>query len=199
VECDGTNPMQHSMRSVGIALFDQRTGLVDRFYQNVEPQKDSRGQAYPPDPKTMRDFWQTLPQQWQAVQQNAVDPRTAMLRLSQWLSHHESHYNLKWVAKPSNCDWMWLKCYYEFYGPRDKPDLGYYCHDLSALIRAYKLCCSVSDNKSFLQTLSSGAPYTHHALDDAICQGHMYMKLRQLMEQKNQQKYGAPSRHWHSS
>jgi hypothetical protein len=184
VETDGTNPLQHSMLSIGIALFSQSDGLVDTFYMTLEPQKDEQGVPFKHDSRTMRNFWDKHPNQWKEVQTNAQPPAVIMGHLSRWLSKHQRSYTIKWVARPANCDWMWLKSYYEKYGPLHKPEIGYYCHDLSSLMRAYELCHNVTDKKAFMIALSGSAPYTHNALDDALCQGHMYMNLRNLLDQK---------------
>ena len=184
VETDGTNPMRHSMRSIGIALFSEDNGLVDTFYMTIEPQVDAEGRFYEPDPRTMRNFWDKYPQQWKEVQDKAQPPSVIMGHMSRWLGKHQRNYTIKWVARPANCDWMWLKTYYETYGPHHKPEIGYYCHDLSSLMRAYELCNNITDKRAFMVALSGSAPYTHNALDDALCQGHMYMNLRNLLDQK---------------
>jgi len=177
VEVDGTNPLQHSMRSIGIALFSETQGMIDSFYVNLFPQKEAVV-----DEKTMKTFWEKHPEQWKMIHVNQQTPQEAMLNLARWLSRYQQMYTLKWVARPANCDWMWLKCYYEKYGPDVKPDIGYYCHDLSSLLRAYVLCNHIVYKKDFMTKLSGNAPYTHNALDDAVCQGKMYMNLRLLLE-----------------
>lgn len=185
-EFDGTNPLQHNMRSIGLALFTDRAGCIDQFYQNILPQTDAQGQAFPPDPLTMQNFWNQRPDLWSAVQDGAVTPQVAMSNLAAWLSKHNK-FRFLFVAKPAACDWMWFKCYYEKYGPPDKPDIGYYCHDLSALLRAYFLTHNIvgsTDQARFVAALSGGAPYTHRADEDALYQGYMYMNLRRLLTQR---------------
>lgn len=187
IESDGTNPLQHSMRSIGIALFCEPPSgpcHLDSFYMTLNPQKNAEGKPFPVHTKTMRNFWDKYPEQWQDVQKDAKDPETVMHHLSEWLKHHMKSFTIKWVARPANCDWMWIKCYYEAYGPRDKPDINYYCHDLSSLMRSYELCQGITNKKDFMTALSGNAPYTHNALDDAVCQGWMYMNLRKLLSQK---------------
>jgi hypothetical protein len=181
IEADGTNPLEHSMRSLGIGLFSEDSGLVDTFYKTIQPQKHSDGTRFSTDPIVMKDFWEKHPAQWKEVNHNAQEPSTVMYLLSRWLEKYKRKYTIKWVARPSNCDWMWLKSYYEFYGPPRKPPIGHYCHDLSSLLRSYTLCHNVVDKKNLIQKLSSNFPYTHNALDDAICQGHIYMNLRTLL------------------
>ncbi len=194
VEVDGPHPLAHSMRSIGIALYTERDGLLDTFYVHLKPQVDHQGTPFEPDPDTMRFFWNLRPEEWAHVNTDALEPREAMGRLADWMRTHQTRFTLKWVAKPSNCDWMWLKPYYEQYGPPDRPKLGHYCHDLSSLLRAYEIGHNIVDKKAWMNSLSNNAPYTHNALDDAICQGNMYMNLRKLLPQHDQYSYVATNR-----
>jgi hypothetical protein len=183
VETDGDNPMMYSMRSIGLALYEGRDHtLVDQLYITISPQEDQEGVPFAPDPHTMREFWDKHPEQWRDVNTSTVSPQEAMASLAQWLHRHYETFLVKFVARPANFDWMWLKCYYEKYGPPKKPKIGYFCHDLSALMRAYQKCHGVQDKKKFMNQLSREAPYTHNALDDAVCQGRMYMSLRTLLD-----------------
>lgn len=184
VEMDGTNPMQNSLRSIGLALFVENVGLVDTLYMNILP-RDSTS----PNPKTMRDFWDRHPDQWKKVNEQPLTPEAAMVELTHWLKGHGQTYTLKWVARPACVDWMWLKCYYETFGPRDKPDLGYYCHCLATMLRTYFLVYPVRDKKPVMAELSANLPYNHNALDDAICQGTIYMNLRKIFNQTKHQFY----------
>lgn len=183
VETDGDNPMMYSMRSIGLALYDGRNhSMIDSFYVTIAPQEDHRGVKFTPDPHTMKEFWDKHPEQWAEVNTNNVSPEKAMSLLAVWFQLHYQNFSIKFVARPSNFDWMWLKCYYEKYGPKNKPNIGYFCHDLSSLMRAYQKCHDIRDKKKFITQLSGDAPYTHNALDDAICQGRMYMTLRRLLD-----------------
>lgn len=177
VEMDGPNPMQHSLRSIGLALFVESGALIDRLYMNVLPRE-----GHAPHPKTMRDFWERHPEQWRLVNQNALRPEQAMATLAQWLRRHSEFYTLKWVARPACVDWMWLKCYYETFGPAQKPELGYYCHCLATMLRTYFLVYPTRDKKAKMSELSGNLPYNHNAMDDAVCQGAMYMSLRKILE-----------------
>ena len=182
IEADGTNPFQNSMLSIGIAAFTDENGLVDQFYSTIFPQRDGYGQPFLPNKKTLQDFWKPIPEQWKLVHTNQKSPEIAMANLAKWLTPFTEQYSLKWVARPANCDWMWLKCYYEQYGPLEKPDIGYYCHDLSSLMRAYCLINHIADKKKFMLALSGNVAYTHNSLDDATAQGFMYINLRRLLK-----------------
>lgn len=184
-EFDGTNPMQNSLRSLGLALFVEHKGLVDTLYMNIMPQT-----GLEPNPKTMRDFWADLPAQWKKINEKPVlTPALAMATLAEWLQRHSQSYTLKWVAKPACVDWMWLKCYYETFGPPEKPDLGHYCHCLSTMLQTYFLVYPVRNKKPVMAELSENLLCTHNALDDAICQGTVYMNLRKIFNQTKYQFY----------
>ena len=120
IEADGNNPMQHSMRSIGVVLFKEGAGLrnyevVDSFYVTVSPRPECT-----PEAKCMTDFWAQHPDQWEHVNKNPVSPPKAMACLSTWLFKYGGTFNIKWVASPSNFDWMFLKCYYEAFGAGGK-------------------------------------------------------------------------------
>lgn len=176
VETDGNNPMQHSMRSIGIVLFDALHRIVGTFHYNLLPQEHATI-----DPKCFANFWAIRPRLWDAVQQNAKSPEWVMSQLSRWLFKHSESHRIVWVASPANFDWMFLKCYYEKYGPAKKYDIGFYCHDLTALLRAFTMLTNVKDRDVFVRYLRGGCDITHNSLDDATCQGHMYMNLRALI------------------
>jgi hypothetical protein len=177
VETDGGNPMQHSMRSIGVALFNKDAALIDTFYRTLQPQKHATV-----DSACKRDFWDKHPEAWAHVNSRPSPIRGAMEELSAWLTSHAANYEIKWVANPSNFDWMFLKCYYDAYGPETRFDIGYFCHDLASLVRAYMIMSGKRDKQALLTELSGGHAYTHHALDDAIYQGHVYMNLRRRLQ-----------------
>jgi hypothetical protein len=190
VETDGNNPMQHSMRSIGIALFVDShhkdigvlTVPVDTFYATLKPLPDAKVEE-----SCMRDFWEVYPEMWLQVNKNPQDPIEVMKNLSNWLSDHSRKYCIKWVANPANFDWMFLKCYYEKFGPmKNKFNIGFFCHDLSSLIRAFMVMNNIRDKKKFLLTLSENHTQTHNALDDAICQGVTYINLRRCLNKCRQ-------------
>jgi hypothetical protein len=177
IEADGNNPIQHSMRSIGVALFTEgNTKPIATFYKTLEPQLNTR-----PEKKCIEDFWNRFPQKWDEVNTNTIIPEQAMSDLSDWLKNNSVNFSIKWVASPSNFDWMFLKCYYEKYGKPGKYDIGFFCHDLSSLLRSFIISKNVKDKKTFLLNLSNNQQCNHNALDDAICQGVTYINLRALL------------------
>lgn len=179
IETDGNNPGQYSMRSIGVAVFvEGELTPVDTFYAHIKPVfKDM-------DPKC-KVFWSKHQAQWQHINTNMISIEECMSNLSIWLSDlsDRQRYNIKWVANPSNFDWMFLKCNYELYGPVPKYDIGFYCHDLSSLMRVYLKMHDINDKQAFMARLAGDLKYTHNALDDALYQGVIYVQLRRLIEE----------------
>jgi DNA polymerase III alpha subunit (gram-positive type) len=181
VETDGSNPMQHSMRSLGIVLMIEGKGnhepcIVDTFYRTITPRHDTF-----PDPTCITDFWDRHPIQWKNVNTDTISPTMAMLQLSQWLNKFTRHYIIKWVASPASFDWMFLKCYYEMFGPTTKMDIGFFCHDLVSLLRTFAVMHNIKNVTNLRRFLGQPEHPTHHALDDATNQGYIYMRLRTLL------------------
>jgi hypothetical protein len=182
VESDGNNPVQYSMRSIGIALFvPSRSATmsdvpIDTFYRTLQPQVNKACED------VCMQFWERHPVQWEEMVKCAVDPVVAMKDLSDWLSSHAQVYTLKWVASPANFDWMFLKCYYELYGPEQKYAIGFFCHDLNSLIRAYSVSCGQTNIVWLKDWLADGNLHTHNAKDDAIRQGVQYCAIRRLLK-----------------
>ena len=183
IESDGNNPLQNSMRSIGVVLFiaDEMKGkhyrIIDNFYDTIQPRDGCK-----PDDACMRDFWQQHPEQWKHVTDQPSTIRDVMHRLSEWLTKYSVRFNMKWVAGPCNFDWMFLKCNYETFGPVGKYDIGFFCHDLTSLMRSYMIIFNIANMRAFREEISDNYKCTHNALDDATCQGIMYMNLRHLLK-----------------
>ena len=182
VESDGDNPLTHSMVSLGVALFTESSHKIgnkspfDTFYVTIKQQNGKVAQK-----STMKDFWSKLPKQWAHVTNNPDEPVAAMRKLATWLDKYRGR-SMKWIASPAHFDWMFLKCYYECYGPAQKPSIGYACYDLCSMMFAH--CMENNLNQSHLKrSLSQDLPYTHNALDDATYQGVVYMNMRVRLHQ----------------
>lgn len=179
-ELDGTNPMQHSMRSIGVAIFeDHNVRPLRTFYATLKPQVDACV-----NPHTMSAFWDRFPKQWEEVNTNTIEIADAMSQFSDFLKSCSGtqHNKIIFVASPANQDWMFLKCYYEKYGPVEKYDIGFFCHDLASMLRTYIRMCRIANEEAFKHSLAGNNIYDHTALHDAIYQGVMYVKLRILLD-----------------
>jgi hypothetical protein len=192
VETDGNNPMKHSMRSIGVALFREGNSRpFDTFYITLKPQADSDVEKSCYD-----NFWKYHVMKWRDINDNPSEITDAMAKLSEWLKTYSASA-IRWVSNPANFDWMFLKCYYEQYGPADKFEIGFFCHDLGSLLRCYSLVHDIRDRRGFSRSLAQGFQYTHNALDDAVHQGVIYMNLRRLINEKRllNRSVGIPPHH----
>jgi hypothetical protein len=177
-EFDGPNPVQNSMRSLGLVVFeDGNTNPIGQFYVTMQPQQFSK-----PDTKTMTDFWDYHQEMWVEVNKNTIPIPEAMRQLSDFLKSFQCK-KFTYVASPACVDWMFLKIYYDVYGPQDKFDIGFYCHDLSQKLRTYIDVTGIAQEEAFKKSLSGDQVYNHHALQDAIYQGVVYINLRKLIKQ----------------
>ncbi len=177
-EFDGPNPVQNSMRSLGVSIFeDGNSHPIGQFYVTMKPQQFSS-----PNPKTMREFWDNHPDMWMEVNKNTIPIIDAMAQLSDFFkSFHCKKFTF--IASPACVDWMFLKIYYDVYGPADKFDIGFYCHDLSQKLRTYIDVTGIAQEETFKKSLAENKVYNHHALDDAMYQGVVYINLRKLIKE----------------
>jgi DNA polymerase III epsilon subunit-like protein len=174
VEADGDNPLLHNMLSIGIALFDAYGQLVDTFYQNISPQPGKIA-----DPKTMEHFWAKYPQMYADLCTHQVTPEQAMMSLDLWLKKYIHHHRITWVAAPASFDWMFFKSYFSSYGPPNKTRIGFYCVCIHSLARSTALLQGINVQRLMAKLGGErNVSEVHHALSDAIYQGHCYMMLR---------------------
>jgi hypothetical protein len=171
IETDGNNPCQHSMLALGIVLFSEDGKELTSWERHIGA-LPYRSQ----ERKCMVDFWANQPEAWQYIHTGVVSAEVAMKDLADWIGYYSKIYRLQWLASPSCFDWMFVKCYYEQFGPEGKPDIGYFCHDAGAQIRG--ICdakkIKFEDKKKLEQAFTKGLPYTHCPVDDARFQGAKY-------------------------
>lgn len=182
VETDGPTPLKNSLLSVGIVIFDEDSTEISSLKVNIK-----RRPAGVENPATMK-WWNTQPDAWTACHLDVIDPGEAMYQIAKFIRVFSGLFELRWVAGPAAFDWMFLKCYYDRYGPPDRPDIGYSCHCLSEVKR---ICHDLLEDATIEQYLSSATPalsHTHDALDDAREQGYTYLALRQLLRTVIQKK-----------
>lgn len=180
VEKDGPS-LLHSLKSMGVVAFEegQHGGtILSTFYVKFTPQLD----GLPPDEKTMVNFWARHPAQWQEVNTEQLSPTDGMKVFSEWMRPLTDRYYLRWMAKPASSDWPFVRYYYDRYGPADKVPLHWFCGCLDSMILTYCLTHRIRDRAEFTRGLAQGFHNTHHALEDAICAGVMYMNLRKLLD-----------------
>jgi len=172
IEADGPSPLQNSMLSLGIVLLDEQGNEIDSMEVNI---KERYGCLQ--DESTM-EFWSKNQDAWAYCHQNVQSEQDAMQMVNNFYRKHMANYKLYWVAGPACFDWMFLKTYYETFGPNDKVDIGYACSCLSERRRAFKKHVGEDKLQSVLDEVDRmNLPHTHKALDDARRQGVVYIKL----------------------
>ena len=168
IETDGPLAGKHSMLSIGSAAFSPAGDLLDTFSANLETLPGATA-----DPRTMA-WWATQAEAWAACRADVEDPATAMGRYLAWLKALPG--KPVFVAYPSAFDFPFVYWYLlQFTG--ENP-FGYSAIDIKTyamalLRRPYRLCGKRSMPKEWLGEL----PHTHRAIDDALEQGHMFVKM----------------------
>jgi hypothetical protein len=171
VESDGGNASQHSMLSLGISFIQADGTIIDEVEYHIYARKD---RTY--EPRTMSEFWFDPKQRaaWEAVHVNRMTPDEAMLDLSQRFFALQSTYDIEWIAYPACFDWMFLKSYYDEFGPERRPDIGYMCTDIGSEMRS----TARTIGKPYLTLVNRFKPHNaepHLALSDARVQGKMFV------------------------
>jgi hypothetical protein len=173
VESDGGNASQNSMLSLGICFILGDGKIIDEVEYHMFARKD---RTY--EPRCMSEFWMRPEQKlaWEHVHQGRISPQEAIMDLAQRLAFLQQSYTVEWIAYPSCFDWMFVKSYYDEYGPENRPELGYYCTDIGSEMRSIARAM----NKSAAEVTNYFKPHNpqpHLALSDARTQGKMFVNF----------------------
>ncbi|NUR28213.1 MAG: exonuclease [Catenulispora sp.] len=170
IETDGPIPGPHSMLSFGSAAFTGEGALLGTFSANLATLPEAT-----PDPDTMA-WWERNPEAWQACRTDPRDPAAAMAEYRAWLDDLPGRP--VFVGYPVTFDFMFVYWYLvRFTGGSP------YSH--SALdLKSYAMAVLGTD---FRRTVKRTMPrawfgparHTHVALDDAIEQGELWLRMRQ--------------------
>lgn len=182
VETDGPVPMKNSLLSIGMCLVDESGVSIDSLTINIHKRPDAVE-----DPKTMT-WWKTQQTAWDACHTDLRTPEEAMIEVAQFYSKHTTRYLIRWVAGPACFDWMWLKNYYEMYGPDRKPDIGFNCACLSELKRVLwnSKILTTSGYKNLHDSSTQGCVKDSHlAVNDAKYQGMLYCGITNFLKRNN--------------
>lgn len=180
VESDGPTPTLNSMLALGVCFMTVDGVVVDEVEYHFPPLANRKS-----DPSTM-EFW-TKPENdkaWKYLEENQVDPRWAMFELSQRIENLMTMYDLEFISWPSCYDWMFLKCYYEEFGPPQKANIGYRCTDIGSEMNSFAIALGkkMGEFKNYFQQVNKTP---HVSLADARIQGRAYVsfnKWRQTLK-----------------
>jgi hypothetical protein len=191
IETDGPVPGRFSMLSVGlaaVATFDGTT--INRL--------DARAHAA---------YWELKPVtanfDADALAVNGLDrdrltatglePTAAMTQAAQWVRAIARDRRPVLVAYPVAFDWLFLHWYFETYA--DGSPFGHgSCIDIRSLyVGASGVTFAESSKRQIPLDLQPTAAHTHHALDDAIEQGQLFVNLLELATERRRLRAKAPT------
>lgn len=176
IETDGPIPGPNSMLSIGNAAFNQFGDLVDTWEANLQTLPEAK-----PDPRTMTEFWDKHPEAWEACRANQQEPAQAMRDYVKWLKNLEKRYNGKVVAvgAPAGFDFTFVYWYlmnFAGYSPYSFSCIDVKSYAMAILGKPYRKCTKRNFPKDWFDKKNK---HTHVAIDDAIEQGHIFMKMRE--------------------
>lgn len=173
VETNGKIPGLNSMLSLGAAAFLEGTEEpVSTYSVNL---KEIEGATA--DPETM-EWWHTQPKAWEVCRSDQKDIDYAMAEFSAWVEGISILYKASpvCVASPSGFDFTFVYWYLIRYTGRSP--FSFSCIDIKSITfallgKSYRGSSKKNWRKSWFVDL----PHTHIAIDDAIEQGHSFMKM----------------------
>lgn len=195
IESVGPIPGEYSMSSMGVFAAGGRTHdgeFVDfsrhdtknLFYKELKPISD----IWVPEAIKvgLLDGFDTAQEdedgalRFEWMKEHGEDPTTAMTAFNEWVKTLAKSYDARpvFVAYPAGFDWMFVYWYLQkFIGESPFGFSGVI--DLKTYYLAKANVPLAKSTKRYMPKalLKSDAPHSHHALDDAIGQGHLAMNL----------------------
>ncbi len=176
VETDGPIPGPFSMLSFAMVCagrfdgnhFEHPIDFDKTFYRELKPISDSF--------------------EAEALRVNGLDrsrlcreglsPAVAMAEASRWVRDVSGTDQPVLVSYPLSFDWSWLYWYFVRFVPEGSPFAHSRCFDIkTAFAVKARLPISDSGRSQLLPSLRSRKAHTHNALDDAIEQAEIFVKL----------------------
>lgn len=175
VETDGPIPGPHSMLSFGLAAF--APGLetpLSIFAANLDLLPD----AYPHE--DTQKFWNENSAAYEATRTSRFEPNVAMLLLRNWVKEVCERHNGKpvCVAYPASFDFMFLYWYLIKFGGQSPFGMQALDTKTLAFTRLPKKGFRETTKRAFKDHwIPTELGHTHIALDDAIEQGVMFIRI----------------------
>jgi len=169
IETDGPIPGPHSMLSFGSAAFDREEGLVGTFSANLVTLPGAAG-----SPATM-EWWRSQPEAWAACRESPRPPEEVMPEYVRWLRALPGRP--VFVAYPAGFDFLFVYWYLiRFAG---ESPFSFSAVDIKTYVMAlldgeYRGSSKQSWPRRWF---AAELPHTHKALDDAIEQGHAFVRM----------------------
>jgi hypothetical protein len=182
VEADGPIPGPHSMLSIASAAYDDDGALIGTWTANLETLAGAQ-----PDPKTM-DWWRSQPDAWAACRTDLRAPEVVIPEYAAWVDALPARP--VFVAYPAGFDFTFVYWYLIRFAGRSP--FSHSALDMKSYAAALLGTRFRDTSKhSMPQRWMSTRPHTHVALDDALEQGEMFVKM--LAEVRARARVRAPT------
>jgi len=163
------------MLSLGAAAFLESGEMVGTFETNFETLEGASGH-----PETMAWWAKQKPEIWAACRKDPANPKKAMESFESWITKTAGDSSAKpvCVAYPAGFDFTYVHWYFmKFLG---RNPFSFACIDMktyamSVLNKRFRDTTKNAMPKAWFEALP---PHTHRAIDDALEQGYLFMKMR---------------------
>lgn len=178
VEADGPVPGRFSMLSIGMCVagvfengsYTAREPEAQTFYTELKPTTKD----FVPAAVTASDLDRDR------LLREGSAPDDAIARLIGWLGEVSQGYDLVLVAYPSTFDWPFLAYYLEVYSSTGSPVSFTRICDLRTMIVVKTGSLFYTPTPECLPPGIRLRPHTHHALQDAVDQAHLFSAVYSL-------------------
>lgn len=170
VETNGPIPGPNSMLSFASAVFTPDGEMVGSYEANLDLLPGAR-----PDPATAK-WWTENQAAYDATRSNTRPPEVEMSDYVAWVGTFAGCGRPVFVAYPAGFDFLFMYWYMIRFAGRSP--FSFSALDIKSFAMA-KLGCGYRDasKKRFPKRWFSDRPHTHRALDDAIEQGEMFVRM----------------------
>jgi 3' exoribonuclease, RNase T-like len=168
IETDGPIPGDNSMLSLGAVAFSSDGVMLDTFYINLEEMDTAIANE-----DTLK-WWDKNQEAYQATRLNTVNPKLAIEQFVKWVDSHPGKPVV--VGYPVFFDYLFVYWYIKHFGI--KSSLSFSALDIKTYASAMlKLPYREATKKNMPKEWFSDDKHTHHALDDAIEQGKLFINM----------------------
>ena len=178
IETDGPVPGRYSMLSFGLAAIATYNGEQIRrldarahaAYWELKPITESFDE----------DALRVNGLSRERLAKTGLSPDDAMRQAADWVEAIAGERRPVLVAYPVAFDWLFLHWYFETFAGRSPFGHGS-CIDIRSLyVGASGVTFTKSSKSQIPASLQPHAAHTHHALDDAIEQGQLFLNILEL-------------------
>ena len=187
IEATGCCPSLHSCVMIGVVVVRDDGKFIDMNTFNtavLETKqwciKEYRGQ----EQRCMDEFWTKNKDVWDYIKANECDVTEVMQEFATWLRGLLLNNKVRFMAKPASYDWAWITDLYHSFGPADKVNLPFSVQCLSTLWRTAESLFPDHIVELADYVKNDNLVHTHYAVDDAMLQCFVYLRIQQFMKNK---------------